>query len=478
MGYHKTFKERNLIKQNKMKEKILLLVLILSIFFFRTGIAEEAQPVKTLTFNEFYQKVLVYYPKLKQQDVNINLAIIKKVQAAAGLMPRVQGSASLTFSNDPVFVFGSLLREHSFSQDNFELSKLNEPSMHTSYNFTLAGQVPIFDAFQTISRIRSAKLGIESARFEAAFTKMEALLVASESYLRTIAIENLLSNVTEIKKACEEDISQAEELMLQGLSLGADFYQAKVIFGNVSQLENQLLQERQAAHTVMNILMGMDPFTAFEIQGNLKSSGSEDKTLQTWLDEAYKYRPDLAAVDKTIQAQGIEVYREKSSALPRVNAFSEAREDTHSLNSGGGQNFTLGLKAEVDLFDPAYGSRVRASKETLKRFELEKDSLKLSINRDLANEFSQYKISTNNLPVIEKMLEDAKEALKLMLPLYREGRKSIAELLQSRDSYLNVAREYYTLAINKDASWTRLLFLSGGLNDERMTELNKRLTNE
>jgi len=435
-------------------------------------------PKKTLTFKEFYQKVAAYYPKLKQQEADINLALVRKMQASAGLMPRLQGATSITYSNDPVFVFGSLLRENAFSQDNFELSKLNNPSPHTSYNFSLEGQLPIFDAFQAVSRVRSSKLLIDSARDEAALSRMEALLVAAEAYLRAIAIEKLSVAADEIDAASREDVLLAEELNKQGLILGADFYTAKLMSGNINQLRNQLAQEKQAAHILMNILMGADPISPFEIAGDFSNNSEETRPLQDWFEQAYKLRPDLAAAEKTIRAQDIEVSREKSSALPKINAFGQAREDTHSLNSGGGQNFTVGVKADVDIFDPAYSARVRATKETLKKLQINKEILKQAISQDIANEYSHYTVVSQNLPVASGMLGDAKQAVNLMMPLYREGRKSIADLLQIRESYLNIARQYYALAIDTRASWTRLLYLSGQLDESRMLELERRLAHE
>ncbi|MFH0854978.1 MAG: TolC family protein [Candidatus Omnitrophota bacterium] len=461
-----------------MVRSVRIFLILVILFSPSLCLAAEAPSSNILTFTEFYRKVLAYYPKLKRESANINLAISRKMLAAASALPRLQGSSSVTFSSDPVFVFGSLLRENAFSQDNFEISKLNNPSPHTSYNLSLEGSVPIFDAFQAISRVRSAKLHIESARFEAEFTKMEAFLVASEAYLRALAIDKLLVTVVKINKDCEEDVLQIEGLSEQGLTLGADFYAAKVIYGNISQFKNKLTQEKQTAHTLMNILMGVDPFMPFEIQGELGGAFYEDKPLQGWFEEAYKYRPDLSAIDKTIQSQDIEVSREKFTSLPKVNAFGQAREDTHRLSSSGGQSYTVGVKAEIDLFDPAHASRIQASKDTLRKLQYDKEILKLTISRDVTNEFSHYKIVEENLPVIRKMLGDAKEAVRLTMPLYQEGRKSIAELLQIRNSYLNVSKEYYTLAIDSSASWTRLLFLTGQLDEARLIELAKRIIHE
>lgn len=455
--------------------RVLFFLVIFLGFLCPLYASDEIATSKPLTFKEFYGKVLVYYPQLKQQDANVNLAIAHKLQAVSGFLPRIQGITSVTRGDDPVFVFGSLLHEGAFTLDNFDLNRLNTPRPHTTYNASLEGQMPIFDAFQTISRVRSAKLQIDSARFEASFTKMEAFLVAAEAYLRAIAVDKLLATVNEVNDASAGDIKQAEDLKDKGLILGADFYAAKVMHGNIIQLKNQLLREKQATRILLNILMGQDPFKPFEIQGNLVENTHDVKQLQGWLERAYKSRPDIAAIDKTIQAQGVEVTREKSTILPRLDAFGEARDDTHNFKSDGGQNYIVGLKAQMDLFDPSYSSRVRVSKETLKKLESDKLILRDSITKDLANEYAHYQTVQDNLPVTQKMMDDAKQAVDFMLPLYREGRKSIADLLQIRTSYLNVAKGYYALATDTKASWTRLLFLSGQLDEPRMNEVVKSI---
>ena len=455
----------------KVAEKLETIIISAFVAVFFLSAASVSYAAEPLTFKGFYQKVLAYYPKLKQQDANVNLAIARKLQAISGFLPRIQGVTSATHGDDPVFVFGSLLRENAFTQDNFALSRLNTPGAHTTYSVALEGQMPIFDAFQTISRVRSAKLQIDSARYEASFTRMEAFLVAAEAYLRAVAVDNLLVAVNEINDASAQDIKQAEELKGKGLILGVDFYGAKVMQGGIIQLKNQLIQEKQAAHILLNILMGRDPFVPFEIQGNLAESARDPEPLQGWFEQAYQSRPDLAALDKTIQAQGIEVSRERLTIVPRLDAFGEARDDTHNFRSDGGQNYTVGLKAQMDLFDPSYPSRVRASRETLKKLESDKVILKDAIAKDLANEYARYQTVQDNLPVTRQMLDDAKQAVDLMLPLYREGRKSIADLLLIRTSYLNAAKGYYALAADTKASWTRLLFLSGQLDEPRTNEV-------
>src|SRR5690242_9075356 len=50
-------------------------------------------------------------------------------QARGALLPKVNYSESLTRSNNPVFVFSSLLTQHQFGPENFNIGPLNRPDL-------------------------------------------------------------------------------------------------------------------------------------------------------------------------------------------------------------------------------------------------------------------------------------------------------------------------------------------------------------
>ena len=274
--------------------RILCSFLLVFLFnFANISYAKDIPNAKILTFREFYGKVLAYYPKLKKQDSSVNLAIARKYKAASGFMPQFTAGASFEIGNDPVYVFGSLLRENAFNQENFSLSNLNKPDSHPTFDFSIGGKLPVFDALQTIYRVKAAKLHVESARFESLFTKMEAYLVASDAYLKAIAVEKLLVTCNEISLASLEDVKAAKDLKDKGLILGADFYVAKVAFGNINQLKNKLEQDKMITHVLLNIIMGEEPFNTFEIEGNIRPV-KMGESLDNFFDIAYKSRPELA----------------------------------------------------------------------------------------------------------------------------------------------------------------------------------------
>ncbi|MFA6143130.1 MAG: TolC family protein, partial [Candidatus Omnitrophota bacterium] len=413
-------------------------IVIVSVFiavsfssFSSSCYADEALPLKPLGFNEFYQKVLAYYPKLKQQGSNVEIAIARKFQAQAGFLPRIQALASMATGNDQVYVFGTLLKQRAFTQSDFELHRLNNPASRTNYNIGVHAEMPLFDALQTIYKVKEAKHMVESARYDEAFSRMEALLVASDAYSHTLAVEKLLDVVEGSCKNSEADIKQAEELKDKGMVLGADFYAAKVILGSLRNIRNELRGQKESMHALLNILMGEDPLGAIELVDTIQEGAADKKDLKEWLSEAYRSRPDLLSIKEAVYAQEAVVSRERASILPNISAFGDLNENTQNFDTGGG-SFAVGIKGSIDIFDPAYSSRIKIARESLKKLEYDKNIAKDSITKDITDEYSRFGSIQANLPILHEMAGDSGQAVDLTLPLYREGRKSIADLLGMR----------------------------------------------
>ena len=58
-------------------------------------------------------------------------------QARAGMLPKVNYSESFARSNNPVFVFSSLLTQHQFGAENFAIGPLNRPDSLNNFQSQL-----------------------------------------------------------------------------------------------------------------------------------------------------------------------------------------------------------------------------------------------------------------------------------------------------------------------------------------------------
>ncbi len=59
-------------------------------------------------------------------DIRIGAAAVR--QAQSPIMPKITFSESALRGNDPVFVFGSRLRQQNFAAAEFALNQLNAPT--------------------------------------------------------------------------------------------------------------------------------------------------------------------------------------------------------------------------------------------------------------------------------------------------------------------------------------------------------------
>ncbi len=427
-----------------------------------------------LSFIDVYQNVLGYYPRLKSQHAKVDEAIASKYEAYAALLPTVQGLASVTHSDDPVAVFGSLLRQESFTANNFELHNLNQPSGRTNYNYTLQGEMPLFNAFQTMARIRSSKSLAKAAQYQQEFTEMEAALLGFEGYLKELLTgENLLRTASS-EEAGLNDLKQAEDLKNKGMVLGADFYGAKMIFSEIRQIHQQMTAHQKTAQILLNILMGNEPENEHDLKGKFPAKPHGAETLDVWMAKAFQFRPDLKAFQEKVEAQKAETFREKMSALPRVGAFANLTEDTHDLSTGG-ENYSMGFQGKMDFIDAGYWARRKKAKASYQAIQAEYQSFKDQVAKDVSQAVNGLEALSANMPLAEEAYHDGEEAVKQTEVLYREGRKSILDLLEMRRAFLLTALRRNEILFQSEMAYANLLFLTGQMKEPAVLELAEKI---
>src|SRR6266496_1700999 len=79
-------------------------------------------------------------------------------EARGGNLPKVNYSESWARSDNPVFVFSSLLTQHQFGEQNFQVGPLNRPDFLNNFQSQLTADQTLYDAGQTKRAVRSAEL--------------------------------------------------------------------------------------------------------------------------------------------------------------------------------------------------------------------------------------------------------------------------------------------------------------------------------
>jgi outer membrane protein len=103
-----------------------------------TSVAQQPSP-STLTLRQAVAVALEKNPLRKAALADTRVALAGVGEARAGLLPRIGFSETATVGNDPVYVFGSRLRQQRFTTNDFALDRLNTPSPFGNFSTRLGG---------------------------------------------------------------------------------------------------------------------------------------------------------------------------------------------------------------------------------------------------------------------------------------------------------------------------------------------------
>src|SRR5215469_3021631 len=126
---------------------------------FLTILAIAGSPLlaqEALTLRQAVDLALRSNPLIAASDTGEKEAEARIHQARSSYWPRVQFSESFQRGNNPVFVFGSLLTQHQFSDANFAIGSLNRPDAMNNYQSQLTVEQVVFDAQQTSRSVEAA----------------------------------------------------------------------------------------------------------------------------------------------------------------------------------------------------------------------------------------------------------------------------------------------------------------------------------
>jgi outer membrane protein TolC len=97
------------------------------------------------------------------------------------MLPKINYAESFARSDNPVFVFSSLLTQHQFGAENFAIGPLNRPDPLNNFQSLLTVDQPIYDAGLTRNAVKSAELTQEMTCEEQRLVRMNVISQAARA---------------------------------------------------------------------------------------------------------------------------------------------------------------------------------------------------------------------------------------------------------------------------------------------------------
>ncbi len=447
--------------------KALLSVAVAWVSLGAASAQQEVQP-SSLTLQQAVNIALEKNPLRKVAMADTKVASAGVRAARSFLMPHLSFSETATRGDDPVYVFGSKLRQQRFTQADFTLNKLNTPLPFGNFSTRFGGTWNLFDSFATWHRVNQAKQMNEAAGHQLDRTDQEIVFRVVTSYYDVLLAAKRLEVADQSVKTAQSIMDRSQARFDSGLTVESDLLTAKVRMASRLQEVIRARNSLEVAQAQLNTAMGMPLDSSFQLTGGLAERTFSIPAVRDVEKQALTNRPDLKRIASEEAAQRQSVSAAKSSFGPRVNAFAGWEMDNPTFVAGGGGNNWLGgIEVQFDIFQGgakrAELSRQRALEEkvvAMKQAAI--DAVRLDVRR------AYYETDANRqqIEVARAAIAQAQESLRINQDRYDSGLTTITDLLGAEDAARRSQTDYWEAIYHFQTSYANLELASGSLNPQ------------
>ena len=428
--------------------------------------AQQAVEPRALTLQQAAKIALEKNPLRKVAVADTRVASADIREARSTLMPRLTFSETATRGNDPVYVFGSKLRQQRFTSADFALNTLNTPLPFGNFSTRFGGSWTLFDSFASWHGVNRAKQMNEAAGHQLERTEQEIVFRVVDSYYGVLRAAKQLEVAEQAMKTSQAIIDRSQARFDSGLVVESDLLTAKV---RMAMRQQELIRARNhldLAQAQLSTAMGAPMDSIFQPAEALEEHKLPVPVLQEVEKQALAHRPDLKRIQSEEEAQRQSVAMAKSSFGPRVNTFASWEMDNPTFVAGGGGNNWLGgIELQFDIFQGgakrAQLSRERALQERATAMkQVAGDGVRLEVRRAYYNLDS----ARQEVEVARASIAQAQDSMRINRDRYEGGLTTITDLLGAEEATRRSQTDYWEAVYRLHTSYASLELASGTLN--------------
>jgi outer membrane protein TolC len=359
-------------------------------------------------------------------------------------------------SDDPVFVFGSLLEQGRFGAANFDPSFLNSPPPLRSNRASVNVRYAIFDQRR---RFDAGRFDVEAADAGAHDVAQQLRLETLRRFYGVSLAEAKRDVAADAIRSAESRARTIRDKFEQGLVVESDLLATEVQLAEFRQRRIEAEGDLAIARAALATLLQRPIVSEMATDGAMPERIAPAPPLQESIDRGVASRGDLRIAHAAAANATLAVRTARGSLLPRVDALASWS------STRGNPDHTIGLFATLDLFDGAKLARVAEARAGAEEAKAAENAARDAVTMDIVAAWHRADAARQRVGVASKAVEQAEAAARIVRDRYQHGLTTITEQLRA-DTALVSAR-LGLLAARYDAVIGRaeLLRATGGLND-------------
>jgi len=395
-------------------------------------------------------------------------------QARSGLLPKVNYSESWTRSNNPVFVFGSLLSQGEFGAQNFAIESLNNPDFLNNFQSRITVDQTLYGAGQTKQAVRSAELAKDLTKEDERRTQTEVIAGVVAAYYGSLLSADQLSATAQSIKSAEADLERAQNIRAAGMSTDVDVLSIRVHLANVRELQIRRQAEVDVARAALNDAIGLPLDTSHTLTSRLVPLELPEIALQARETTALEQRPEARQAKLAISLAESQAATARSARLPQVYLHGAYEADRQRFVTRAGDNWLVSIGLRWTLFNGfSDKARIEENKFAVHKTIAEEARASSAIRLQVRRAYAHLNAASQRIEVARASVAEAEESLRITQNRYQAGISNITDLLRTETALLE-ARTRHLVAIHDQRVAAVRLELAAGTLAADSAAVNER----
>jgi len=380
---------------------------------------------------------LAHNQTIAAASASVGAAESRITEARSGRLPKLNYSESFARSDNPVFVFSSLLTQHQFTANNFQLGPLNRPDALNNFQSQFTVDQMIYDGGRTHQAVRSAELSHELSGEEGRRAHMQVLAGVAAAYYGVLLAEANLAAAEEALRSADADLKRAETVRAAGMSTDVDVLSIRVHRAQVEEQRIRRAADLDVARAALNDALGLPLDTVHSLTTKLEPFQLAAEALEDYERGAVAERPEAREAKLAASLAQTQIGAAHGAVLPQVGVRAAFEADRQRFIDRGGANWLAAVSLQWNLFN-GFGDRARihAATQGLRRAEAEQERAGSGIRLEVRRAYADLHAAQQRIAVAQTAVAEAEESLRITQNRYAAGLANVTDLLRTETAVL------------------------------------------
>ena len=449
-----------------------------------------------LTLEQAVDEALKRNTTVTEAEAHVRAGRARAAEARSTRYPRLELSEQVTRSDNPVFVFGSLLEQARFGPENFDPRFLNDPDLLTNYRAVLTAHLNLFDGFRTSARVATGRNAANRAEYALDEVQQRIRADVIRRFFGVAIAKQRVEVARDAVHTAEADAVATRSRFEQGMLVESDALSADV---QLADFRRQLVNaegELSIARAGLAILLerpggelievGPADHLDFVTSGELRKvprpsrphalarddtprsesilSTTAPDDLQQAVSRALANRGQIQIASLDMSDAQLRLRSEKGSRLPSVNLLGSAGASGESF--GDRDSDTTGaIGISLTLFDGGREPRIAAARAEVDAARARDAEVRDSVTIEVVTAWHRLAVARESTRITQAAVTQAEAAGRIIRDRYEQGLNTITDHLRAQTGLISARFDLLAARYESVVAYADLLRATGELND-------------